>query len=160
MSPSSAHSRSASKRSRPCRRRRRQRRLQTQMVGVFVRRAVMQALEATHGSPGRKIAMTTTCKDRLEQHLREQGAAYSIQHHPPAYMARREGAGVTVIADGRSVMAVLPPSYDVLISKLAAALRAREVRLASERGFGSTSPDCELGAMPPFGDLHGHDVYA
>jgi len=48
--------------------------------------------------------MTTpiTCKDRLEQYLREQGVAYEVQHHPLAYTARRcrcerarasEGAG-------------------------------------------------------------------
>jgi Ala-tRNA(Pro) deacylase len=114
--------------------------------------------------------MSTTCKDRLEQHLREQGAAYSIQHHPFAYTARGVAASehvpgkelaktVIVIADGGSVMVVLPASYDVQISKLAAALRAREVRLADEREFGPTFPDCELGAMPPFGDLYGLDVY-
>jgi Ala-tRNA(Pro) deacylase len=114
--------------------------------------------------------MTITCKDRLEEYLREQGVGYQLQHHPPAYTARGVAASehvpgqevaktVIVIANGRTVMVVLPASYHVQLSKLASALQMSEARLANEAEFGPKFPDCEVGAMPPFGQLYGVEVY-
>jgi GNAT superfamily N-acetyltransferase len=53
---------------------------------------------------------------------------------------------------------MLPAPYHVNPEKAAAALGAREARLADEGGFAETFPDCEVGAMPPFGNLYGMPV--
>jgi Ala-tRNA(Pro) deacylase len=45
------------------------------------------------------------------------------------------------------------------IEKASTALRAGEVRLAQEGEFEDTFPDCEVGAMPPFGNLYEVPVY-
>ncbi len=116
--------------------------------------------------------MTTimTCKDRLEQYLREQGVGYQTQHHPLAYTAQEVAEiehipgnelakTVIAIADARSVMVVLPATRNVQLSRLATALGASQARLAEEREFQTSFPDCEVGAMPPFGNLYGMDVY-
>jgi Ala-tRNA(Pro) deacylase len=119
---------------------------------------------------GTSMTMITGCKDRLEQYLREQSAAYEVQHHPLAYTAQEVAASehlpgkelaktVIVITDDWSVMVVLPATRNVQVSKLATALGASQARLAEEREFQSTFADCEVGAMPPFGNLYGMDVY-
>lgn len=56
-------------------------------------------------------------------------------------------------------MAVLPASYDVDISSLRAATDARSVSLAKESEFKDRFPECEIGAMPPFGNLYEMAVY-
>ncbi len=66
---------------------------------------------------------------------------------------------VIVVADGRSVMLVIPASHVVQMSKLVGALAVDDVRLAEEREFESSFSDCEPGAPPPFGNLYGFDVY-
>ncbi len=117
------------------------------------------------------MTQTTTCRDRLEQYLRERGVAYESQHHPLTYTAQEVAASEhvpgkelakTVIAragDDRLVMLVLPASGTVHLGKLADALGTGRARLAEEWEFGPTFPDCELGAMPPFGNLYGVPVY-
>ncbi len=63
------------------------------------------------------------------------------------------------VADGKPVMLAMPASYRVDQTKAAAVLGVTEVRLAEEQEFAATFPNCELGAMPPFGNLYGVDVY-
>jgi Ala-tRNA(Pro) deacylase len=95
---------------------------------------------------------------------------FTLRHHPPAYTAQAVAQSehvpgneiakpVIVVADGRLAMLVVPGSHLVQLSKLGAALGAREVRLADEAEFAATFPDCEAGALPPFGNLYGLDVY-
>jgi Ala-tRNA(Pro) deacylase len=116
------------------------------------------------------MATSTTCKDRLEQYLREHGVGYELQHHPLAYTARGVAASehvparvvakaVIVVADGKQAMVVLPASHELQINELARGLGAREARLAEEPEFGPAFPDCEIGAMPPLGNLYGLTVY-
>ena len=112
------------------------------------------------------------CRDRLERYLREQGVAYELRHHPLAYTAQEVAASEhvpgrelakTVIAKGaddRLVMVVLPATRTVHLGRLAAALGTEQARLAEERDFATAFPDCETGAMPPFGNLYGVPVYA
>jgi Ala-tRNA(Pro) deacylase len=57
------------------------------------------------------------------------------------------------------VLAVLPASYHVNLKKLGEIL-GKPVRLATEDEFAGLFPDCELGAMPPFGVLYGLPVVA
>ena len=112
----------------------------------------------------------SSCADRLEQYLQEHGTAFQMHHHHTAYTSGEIAATehipgkmvaktVMGFADGKMVMLVLPSSYIVDGRKVASALEAAEFRLASEEEFASTFPDCEVGAMPPFGNLYGLPVY-
>ena len=56
-------------------------------------------------------------------------------------------------------MLVLPASSVVDVAKVSEVLGGRQVRMASEPEFASAFPDCEAGAMPPFGNLYDLPVY-
>jgi Ala-tRNA(Pro) deacylase len=55
-------------------------------------------------------------------------------------------------------MAVVPASTKIDLNELRDAVHATKVELAGEREFKDRFPDCEVGAMPPFGNLYGMDV--
>jgi Ala-tRNA(Pro) deacylase len=57
------------------------------------------------------------------------------------------------------VMAVLPGSNRIELDRLAQLLGAESIRLAGEEEFRDMFPDCELGAMPPFGNLYNLEVW-
>ncbi|MCE7929322.1 MAG: YbaK/EbsC family protein [Dehalococcoidia bacterium] len=108
-------------------------------------------------------------KDELETYLRDQGVAFEEQRHRVAYTAQEVAASehvpgmhvakvVMVIADGETVMTVLPASFRLDLDAVATALRAKEARLAREMEFAAAFPGCEVGAMPPFGNLFGIPV--
>ena len=110
------------------------------------------------------------CRDRLENYLRDNQVPFEQQHHPRAVSAQEVAASehlpgrmlaktVMVLADGQMVMLALPAPYQVDLEEAAAALGVDEVRLAEEEEFADTFPDCEVGAMPPFGNLYGVPVY-
>jgi len=65
---------------------------------------------------------------------------------------------VMVKLDGKMAMAVLPASRKVNFEKLKQCSGANAVALAGEDEFKETFPNCECGAMPPFGNLYGMDV--
>jgi Ala-tRNA(Pro) deacylase len=105
------------------------------------------------------------CKDRLEAYLREKQVPFDVRHHPMAVTAQEVAASehvpgkmlaktVMVLADGKMVMLALPAPYQVDMDKAGKVLGARKVRLAHEEEFEDTFPDCEVGAMPPFGNLY------
>lgn len=109
-------------------------------------------------------------KDKLEAYLRDSKVPFQVQHHPVAYTAQEIAASehvpgkmlakvVMVLADGKMVMLALPAPYRVDLAKVSAILGAKEVRLAHEEEFAAAFPDCEVGAMPPFGNLYGLPVY-
>ena len=62
-------------------------------------------------------------------------------------------------ADGEPAMAVLLASYQVDFDQLRECLDVERVSLMSESEFRGRFPDCETGAMPPFGNLYGMPVY-
>ena len=110
------------------------------------------------------------CRDRLENYLRENQVPFEEQHHPRAVTAQEVAASehvpgrmlaktVMVLADGEIAMLALPAPYQVDLEKAAAALGVDEARLAEEEEFEDSFPDCEVGAMPPFGNLYGVPVY-
>jgi Ala-tRNA(Pro) deacylase len=110
------------------------------------------------------------CRDRLENYLRENQVRFAEHHHPRAVSAQEVAASehvpgrmlaktVMVLADREMVMLALPAPYQVDLEKAAAALGVDEVRLAEEEEFEDSFPDCEVGAMPPFGNLYGVPVY-
>lgn len=66
---------------------------------------------------------------------------------------------VMVKVDGKMAMAVLPASYQVDFSLLKETTGTDKVELASEEEFKGFFPGCDVGAMPPFGNLYDMDVY-
>jgi Ala-tRNA(Pro) deacylase len=110
------------------------------------------------------------CRDRLENYLRENQVRFEEHHHPRAVSAQEVAASehvpgrmlaktVMVLADREMVMLALPAPYQVDLEKAAAALGVDEARLAEEEEFSNSFLDCEVGAMPPFGNLYGVPVY-
>lgn len=104
-------------------------------------------------------------KEDLETYLKAQGVAFEEQRHRVAYTAQEVAASehvsgkfvakvVMVIADGQTVMAVLPASFRLDVDAVGKALGAKEARLAHEMEFAAAFPGCEVGAMPPFGNLY------
>jgi Ala-tRNA(Pro) deacylase len=109
------------------------------------------------------------CKDRLEAYLREKQVPFDVRHHLRAITAQEVAASehvpgkmlaktVMVLADGKMVMLALPAPHQVDVDKAGKVLGG-EVRLAKEEEFENTFPDCEVGAMPPFGNLYEVPVY-
>ncbi len=105
------------------------------------------------------------CRERLEHYFREQDVKYEVTAHPEVYTAQEVAAVehvpgklmakvVISVLDGKTTMLVLPAPYRVEMPKLRAALAAKEARLAREEEFAHLFPDCEAGAMPPFGNLY------
>ncbi|MCP4756846.1 MAG: YbaK/EbsC family protein, partial [Proteobacteria bacterium] len=95
---------------------------------------------------------------------------YVCIHHSPAYTAQEIAASahiagkdmakiVMVKVDGKMSLSVLPASYKVDFDLLKDRIGAKKVELANEEEFKELFPECEVGAMPPFGNLYGLDVY-
>jgi Ala-tRNA(Pro) deacylase len=110
------------------------------------------------------------CRARLEAYLREQRVPFAAQQHRIAYTAQDVAAAehipnqimakvVIVSADGALVMLVLPTTHRVDLRRIRASLGARELYLVGEQEFAAAFPDCEIGAMPPFGNLYHIPVY-
>jgi Ala-tRNA(Pro) deacylase len=66
---------------------------------------------------------------------------------------------VVVNLDGRPALAVLPATQKVDLERLRRATGATSIELTDEREFTADFPGCEVGAMPPFGNLYGMDVF-
>lgn len=66
---------------------------------------------------------------------------------------------VMVKVDGKMAMAVLPATYKIDLDLLKNAVNAKNVELAQESEFENIFPDCEVGAMPPFGRLYGMQTF-
>ena len=106
---------------------------------------------------------------RLKELLDETKISYEVYNHPLAYTAQeiaaqqhfsgKDMAKVVVLdVDGLLVMAVIPGSQRINLNTAKASLGAKAVRLATEAEFISRFPECEMGAMPPFGNLFGLPV--
>ena len=107
---------------------------------------------------------------KLKEFLDSQNVKYVNISHSAAYTAQEIAASahipgqelaktVMVRLDGKLAMAVLPASYKVDLHALKQATRTNQVELAGEQEFRSQFPECELGAMPPFGNLYDLQVY-
>lgn len=107
---------------------------------------------------------------RLKEYLDENNVRYVTINHSPAYTAREIAASamvpriefaktLVVKVDGKNCMAVLPASRRADLEQLADVLDAETVELTDEAEFNTLFPGCEVGAMPPFGNLYDMDVY-
>lgn len=108
--------------------------------------------------------------EKLKNFLDENKIEYIVISHSSAYTAQavaatahisgREMAKTVIIrVDGKTAMAVLPASCKVDFALLKKSIGAKIIELATESEFEDLFPDCELGAMPPFGNLYDMDVY-
>ncbi len=107
----------------------------------------------------------------LTEFLDAHSVAYVVISHSPAYTAQgvaglahisgKELAKTVIVKlDGKLVMAVLPAKFHVDFELLRKMAHAKTVALASEDEFKDRFPECETGAMPPFGNLYGIPVFA
>ncbi len=108
------------------------------------------------------------CK-RLKSFLDENRVRYTVLVHSEAYTAQEVAAqahvqgqnfvkSVMVQVDGKHTMVVTTANHKVDLSKLKAALGAREAHISREADFAGLFEDCDVGAMPPFGSLYGIPV--
>jgi Ala-tRNA(Pro) deacylase len=108
--------------------------------------------------------------EKLKTFLDREGIKYVLISHSRAYTAQEAAASahipgrelaktVMVKLDGQMAMAVLPASYHVDLEHLAEVAGADHAVIASEHDFSSLFPDCDTGAMPPFGNLYDMEVY-
>ena len=106
----------------------------------------------------------------LAEVLKRERVPYLTLRHPPAFTApelsavahipgRRLAKVVICIADAAPVQAVLPAHYSVDLDALKRLVGSASLRLALEQEIAALYPEFEVGAMPPFGMMHGHRVY-
>lgn len=106
----------------------------------------------------------------IKEFLDQNAIPHRSVPHPQTYTAQRTAQvthikgrefakTVIVKVDGRICMAVLPAHHHVDVDKLRSATGAKQLDLAREDDLRKLFPDCETGAMPPFGNLYGMDVW-
>jgi Ala-tRNA(Pro) deacylase len=106
-----------------------------------------------------------SCAEKLVAYLQAEGIETHTQHHAPAATAQAVAASehipgrmmakvVVVFADGQPALLVLPATHHADLERAGAALGAQVGRLAHEDELATLFPDCDVGAMPPFGNLY------
>lgn len=101
---------------------------------------------------------------RCQRYLKQEGIRYAHSIHPPAYTAYEVASAervsahalsktVVYIGDNGPGMVVVPADLNVDFPEVRRLLGLGEIRLASESELIELFPDCEVGAMPPFGNL-------
>ena len=106
---------------------------------------------------------------KLKEFLDENGIKYVVISHSPAYPAQEIAAAahisgrelaktVIVKANDKMMMVVLPASHQIKLERLGSELGVSNLELATENEFKDRFPECEVGAMPPFGNLYDMDV--
>jgi Ala-tRNA(Pro) deacylase len=117
-----------------------------------------------------KEVIQMTILRKLKDYFEENNVPYEVGFHPEAFTAQEIAAAqhvpgkemakvVMVKADGKMLMLVLPASYQIDMKKLKKVLQSKKVSMAKEKAFEEFFPDCEVGAMPPFGNLYHLEVW-
>lgn len=107
----------------------------------------------------------------LKKYLDQNKVKYRVISHSPAFTAQEIAATAhisgknmakTVIlkVEGKLAMMVLPASDMVNLSALRETLGVKQIELATEEEFKDEFPECDVGSMPPFGNLYGMEVYS
>lgn len=111
--------------------------------------------------------MTTA---QVRKFLDDNQVKYVTIKHSPAYTAQEVAASahvpgknmaktVIVKLNGSMAMVVEPAHHKINFDHLKKNAGVNDVALATESEFQNRFPECELGAMPPFGNLYGMDVF-
>lgn len=133
------------------------------LVPPLVKREAI-TVESASGGEGQMLGA------KLKAFLESCGVQYEIISHSTTYTAQKTAEdlhmrgeelakSVIVRMDNAFAMAVLSTSQHVDLSALQKAAAANTARLASEIEFKDLFPDCEIGAIPPFGNLYGLAVF-
>jgi Ala-tRNA(Pro) deacylase len=107
---------------------------------------------------------------KLKEFLDREKIKYVSISHSTAYTAQEVAASahvtgrelaktIIVELDGKMAMAVLPANRKIVVQDLREVTGSDQVKFASEEEFAKKFPDCETGAMPPFGNLYGMEVF-
>src|SRR5205809_6786723 len=107
---------------------------------------------------------------KLKEFLDHEKIKYVSIVHSTAYTTHEVAASahvtgkelaktVIVELDGKMAMAVLPANRKIVLQDLREVTGSDQVKFATEEEFRLKFPECETGAMPPFGNLYGMDVY-
>ena len=107
---------------------------------------------------------------KLKEYLDQQGVKYVVITHSPAYTSQEVAASahvsgkemaktVVVELDGRKALTVLAANQKIVLHDLREVTGCDDVKFVPEEDFRSLFPDCEVGAMPPFGNLYNMEVY-
>lgn len=110
------------------------------------------------------------CMQRLQSLMDTHDVRYETLTHAPSYTSYqlahrahvrpRDIAKTVIVAmDGQLAMVVLPACEWLDVDRFKDATGARDVRITSEDDYKIAFPDCEVGAMPPFGNLYDMPVY-
>ncbi len=108
----------------------------------------------------------------VKKFLKDKKVKFETKKHKEVYTAQEIAAASHIPGDELAkvivakakegfLMAVLPASYRIDLKKLKSAVGSTaDIKIASEREFKDLFPDCEIGAMPPFGSLYKLPVIA
>lgn len=107
--------------------------------------------------------------EKLKRFLDENGVKYTTMKHPRACTAqeiaelahipgKELAKTVMILLGGQVAMAVIPASHLVDFESLSD-VAGTSVDLADEGDFVELFPNCDVGAMPPFGNLYDLPVY-
>src|SRR5579883_1121037 len=105
-----------------------------------------------------------TMLKRSLSYLRQSGVRYAHSIHPPAERARdvasaermpAHNLAKTIVYQGDNGfgMAMLPADCVANLKEIQRLLGLTDIRLATESELAELFPECETGAMPPFGNL-------
>jgi Ala-tRNA(Pro) deacylase len=107
---------------------------------------------------------------RICDYLDSQNIPYDVVHHSQAFTGQEVAhslhvsgkrciKAVVVGGDERAVLVVVPASHRLNFQELMAALEVTRLDMLPESELAGLFPDCDLGAVPPFGNLYGIDVW-
>jgi Ala-tRNA(Pro) deacylase len=107
---------------------------------------------------------------RLKSYLDDHHVQYTTIEHAPAFTAqeiaqvshfpgKEMAKSVMVMLNGQLVETVMPATRQLDLETFKHSTGAYDAELATEAEFENTFPDCEVGAMPPCGNLYGLSVY-
>jgi Ala-tRNA(Pro) deacylase len=108
---------------------------------------------------------------RVEEFLAARLAKYALVPHPEAFTAQEQAAAahvsgwswtkvVLVKKEDGFALAVLPASCVIDLGRLRGLMGREMAELASLEEMLRLAPDCEPGALPPFGRLFGIPTFA
>jgi len=103
-------------------------------------------------------------------YLKKNSVRYEVIEHTPAFTAHEAAVAshvpdkdlakiLIVQTDDKYCMVVMPADHRLDEHLLGKAIKAKHLHLAEEEDLKPLFPDCELGAMPPFGNLYALPVY-
>jgi Ala-tRNA(Pro) deacylase len=107
---------------------------------------------------------------RVREYLDSRNFSHEWLHHAQAFTAQQVAHSIhfsgkhlakteVLSADGRLVMGVIPASHRLNLQELRALLEVKHLEMLTEDELGKLFPDCELGALPPLGNLYGMEVW-